>query len=266
MFGDDLAATSLRIIALDRPGIGLSNFQPGRTFADWATDIAALADHLHWPRFGVLGNSGGGPYTAAVASLLPDRVTTAVVVSGAWRMDAPEVKANLPNINRIFWILARRFPPALGLLLHSMRQSDSKAISEAPSEADVKRLESMLPPQDVAALLAPGRMAATSVGVTEALRHGTKGAAWDARMFVHPFGFDHTAIHSPSMPSMVRSTATSPSPSPSATSLKSPSRPSPSSPEDGHLSTPCNHLPEIVAAIKQLPSAPPAGPANSSLR
>jgi len=197
MFGDDLAATSLRIIALDRPGIGLSNFQPGRTFADWATDIAALADHLHWPRFGVLGNSGGGPYTAAVASLLPDRVTTAVVVSGAWRTDAPEVKANLPNINRIFWILARRFPPALGLLLHSMRQSDSKAISEAPSEADVKRLESMLPPQDVAALLAPGRMAATSVGVTEALRHGTKGAAWDARMFVHPFGFDHTAIHVP---------------------------------------------------------------------
>jgi len=37
---------NIRIISPDRPGIGLSEFQPNRTILDWAKDIHELADFL----------------------------------------------------------------------------------------------------------------------------------------------------------------------------------------------------------------------------
>src|SRR5689334_19202051 len=49
----------LRVIAPDRPGIGGSDFQHGRGFSNWPTDVVALADALGLDRFAVLGNSGG---------------------------------------------------------------------------------------------------------------------------------------------------------------------------------------------------------------
>ena len=42
----------LRIIAPDRPGFGLSDYQENRTLSDWAADVRALADKLGLDRFG----------------------------------------------------------------------------------------------------------------------------------------------------------------------------------------------------------------------
>ncbi|MHC4055862.1 alpha/beta hydrolase, partial [Bradyrhizobium sp. 25ACV] len=61
----------MRIIAPERPGFGLSTYQRQRTLADWAGDVAILASHLGLKKFGVAGISGGGPYAAACAALLP---------------------------------------------------------------------------------------------------------------------------------------------------------------------------------------------------
>ena len=36
----------IRMIALDRPGYGLSDYQENRTYLDWPGDVSALADHL----------------------------------------------------------------------------------------------------------------------------------------------------------------------------------------------------------------------------
>jgi pimeloyl-ACP methyl ester carboxylesterase len=255
MFGDQLSSTGLRIIAPDRPGIGLSDFQPSRSFEDWVNDIVHLADHLAWPTFALLGNSGGGPYVVACAALIPERVTVAAVVSGGWRMDAPEVKANLPFVNRLFWMFARSFTPGLRLMLTAMRKSGSSAksdsaASDSPSADDLKKLRSMLPPPDVAALSVPGRMRATSAATTEALRNGTKGVEWDARMYVHPFDFEHTSICVPvrtfhggldrNVPLALVRAYTAEIPGATLTVW----------PDDGHLSAPCNHLSEIVEALK----------------
>jgi pimeloyl-ACP methyl ester carboxylesterase len=123
LLGDEpLSRAGLRLIAPDRPGMGMSDFKHGRGFSDWPRDVVFLADSLGLQRFALLGNSGGGPYVAACAAAIPERVTSAVIVSGAWRMDAPEVAANLPFVNRIFWILACRFPLGLQFLLSTMRR------------------------------------------------------------------------------------------------------------------------------------------------
>lgn len=66
---------SLRLIAIDRPGQGLSTFQNGRRFRDWPRDVCELADALHIPEFGVAGHSGAGPYLFACGALIsPQRV------------------------------------------------------------------------------------------------------------------------------------------------------------------------------------------------
>src|ERR1035441_6500144 len=60
----------VRLVCPDRPGYGLSTFQPGRRLVDWPGDVAHLADHLGIGRFAVMGISGGGPHAAACAAML----------------------------------------------------------------------------------------------------------------------------------------------------------------------------------------------------
>jgi pimeloyl-ACP methyl ester carboxylesterase len=76
--GSAYADARLRVLTYDRPGYGLSDPAPGRSVADSAADVAAIADHLGLDRFPVAGVSMGGVHALAVAALLPDRVTRCV--------------------------------------------------------------------------------------------------------------------------------------------------------------------------------------------
>lgn len=89
-FADQAAAAAdLRVIALDRPGYGLSDLQPGQALVGWPADVAEAADLLQIDRFSVAGASGGGPYALACAWRLPGRVTRAAVISGVARTRFP---------------------------------------------------------------------------------------------------------------------------------------------------------------------------------
>jgi pimeloyl-ACP methyl ester carboxylesterase len=77
--GDEAAkAKGVGMIALDRPGMGLSDYQPRRTLVDWPDDVIQVAAALGLDRFAVLGISGGGPYAAACAWKLSEQLTGAV--------------------------------------------------------------------------------------------------------------------------------------------------------------------------------------------
>lgn len=107
---EELASTAgVRIVAPDRPGYGRSDPQPERAVLDWPDDVARLADHLEMRRFGVLGVSGGGPFAAACAYALPDRVSAAALVSSMGPPEGP-VSLGLAIIARIArwlpWIAA----------------------------------------------------------------------------------------------------------------------------------------------------------------
>jgi pimeloyl-ACP methyl ester carboxylesterase len=81
----------VRLICYDRPGYGGSDRHPGRTVADAAHDIEAIADHFGIERFGVVGRSGGGPHALAAAALLPERVAGAVILVGLAPADAHDL-------------------------------------------------------------------------------------------------------------------------------------------------------------------------------
>ena len=75
LFDADAKALGARIIAIERPGMGLSSPDPRplkeRRVLDHSRDVEALAEHLQLGEYSVLGTSGGGPYALACAHSLP---------------------------------------------------------------------------------------------------------------------------------------------------------------------------------------------------
>ncbi|KAF7552869.1 hypothetical protein G7Z17_g4045 [Cylindrodendrum hubeiense] len=61
-------ALDVRLIALDRPGMGLSTHHPDRTMTTYPADVAAVAKHLQLAKYFILAVSGGGGYALACAS------------------------------------------------------------------------------------------------------------------------------------------------------------------------------------------------------
>jgi pimeloyl-ACP methyl ester carboxylesterase len=78
----------IRLISYDRPGYGGSDSQPGRTIADAAGDVAAIADFLEIDRFSVVGRSGGAPHALACAAMLGERVYCAAALCSLAPSDA----------------------------------------------------------------------------------------------------------------------------------------------------------------------------------
>ena len=71
----------VRLISVERPGIGLSTRDPEGTYASFANDLAAVADALGIARFRLLGWASGAPYALTAASRLGERVTRLALVT-----------------------------------------------------------------------------------------------------------------------------------------------------------------------------------------
>src|SRR5271155_3123618 len=78
---DAIAASGVRLITLDRPGLAVSDRLPLHGLAAVATDVGELSDHLGLERFGIAGYSAGGTYGLAIGALLPERVTRIATMS-----------------------------------------------------------------------------------------------------------------------------------------------------------------------------------------
>ena len=72
----------LRIIGVDRPGIGWSTAHLYDNVLGWTEDLAVLADTLGVGSFHTIGLSGGGPYALAAAAAMPERVQSVGVLGG----------------------------------------------------------------------------------------------------------------------------------------------------------------------------------------
>ncbi len=106
----------VRLISADRPGLGLSDFQPGRSFADWPQDVAQLIDALGVGLFAVLGVSGGAPYAVACAVALPSRLRRIAIVSGMGPIDCPGALRDMIWWNRLLISVARKLPRSVRFL------------------------------------------------------------------------------------------------------------------------------------------------------
>ena len=72
----------LRIIGIDRPGIGSSTPHLYANILDWTRDLEILLDTLGIDTLRLIGLSGGGPYALAAGVAMPDRVHGVGVLGG----------------------------------------------------------------------------------------------------------------------------------------------------------------------------------------
>lgn len=184
----DLSA--IRLIAVDRPGYGGSSPAPGRTLGDWPADIAALADALDLERFGLVGLSGGGPYGAACAQALGERVAVCVLISALGPPEAPGMKDMPVRLLRMIG----RSPGTSGVLLGLAR----RLILQQGNERLIMRLRKLRPhaDRDMEAL-DPEFLTYLIASSREGVGQSTEGMASDARIYGETWPFSVSDIGCP---------------------------------------------------------------------
>lgn len=130
---DDLG---VRLLAVERPGIGGSDPKPGRRLTDWPQDVAELVDALGIDRFSVLGWSAGGPHALACAAALPDRIAACGVLFGAVALDWPDWRDGVADEMLPFLETILASPATLRELLVPMTE-DAEAFSLMFVERDL---------------------------------------------------------------------------------------------------------------------------------
>lgn len=83
----------LRIIGIDRPGIGSSTPHLYPRLVDWAGDLEVLCDALAIDTLRLIGLSGGGPYVLAAGAALGHRVEGIAVLGGVAPVLGPDAAA-----------------------------------------------------------------------------------------------------------------------------------------------------------------------------
>jgi pimeloyl-ACP methyl ester carboxylesterase len=174
-----------RIIAVERPGYGLSDFQPGRRMLDWPADVAAFADTLGLGRFAVIGYSGGGPYTAACAYAIPERLTAVALVSSPSPVSIPGVFVGMHPLDRAIYALNRVVPWTAQRLLYSL---GAGVVAIRPRRA-VGSLARVTPEPDRSVIRRPEIAAMLAEAAAGAFAQGSRGYAWDDRLFSQAWGF-----------------------------------------------------------------------------
>jgi len=173
-----LSELNVRVIAADRPGFDLSDFKRGRKMVDWCEDVIELANRLQIDGFTALGISGGGPYAAACAFGIRERLVKTGIVCGMGPSDAPGMK------DGISWT----FLGTLSILRRVILMITSMGLRRDPDQFLTRSRATMSEPDRQ--LLDQPELAASFIdGMREAFRNSINGANHEAALYVRPWGF-----------------------------------------------------------------------------
>jgi len=171
-------AVGVRLIAPDRPGFGLSDPKPGRSFSDWPEDVIQLASHLRIYDFAVLGTSAGSPYVVACADRINERLTAAGIVSGMSPLRSQAVRLAMNPDQRRMFVSVARFPwLARRMLARSMQEV------QADFPSVLTRMAAERPDVDKSVLERPDIKDMLRTNLTEAFRQGVVGAAQELALY-----------------------------------------------------------------------------------
>lgn len=182
----------VRLISVDRPGIGLSDRSPGRRLLDWPQDVQQLADRLGLGRFSIVGWSGGGPYAAACAQQLPERVASVGLVSAPAPLAGVDDADYLRRLHRTAARAARRAPWMIRVALWRWGRPQRR---DAEHFFD-KSLAQMCR-ADQRVLEHPTVRRQMIANSAEIYRQGGRGLYDEALALARPWGFEPAAITVP---------------------------------------------------------------------
>lgn len=175
----------LRLLALDRPGLGGSDPLPGRTVVGYADDVAEVLDTLGIGQAAVGGLSNGGMYAMAVASALPDRVLRAVPYNASAPVADAAARAALSRTARVSYAFMQRRADKLDDMLTKEPGRIATALARRTNP-------------DAHLLSDPTTLAAHQANLAEALRQPRNGyLQQEIQHCTQPWGFDHRAVPVP---------------------------------------------------------------------
>jgi len=185
------ASSGVRLVTVDRPGVGRSDVRPRRTFGDWPNDVVELADALGAERFGVVGWSAGGPYAAACAARIPARLTGVGIASSRnlTRFNIAENPAAYEELEpeaRDLFEIAQEYPDAAARAAAEAEREWVTQLRERP-ETLLDGYET--PGGDRWLFDDPVRRRSFLEGVRESVRQGPEAFAWEGIDWCLPWGF-----------------------------------------------------------------------------
>ncbi|WP_203986822.1 alpha/beta fold hydrolase [Sphaerisporangium rufum] len=176
----------VRLISVDRPGLGASDPWPSRTLTDWARDIEEFAAGRGLDGPAAVGFSAGGPFALACAAA--GVVTGVAVVSGTDELAAPGI--------------APLLAAEIGLLVDAVATDPAGAeASFHPLGADPDVLRHLVlavsSAADRAVYTEPFFQDAYRRALADGLAQGPSGYARDTALTMSPWPFDPEAIKVP---------------------------------------------------------------------
>jgi pimeloyl-ACP methyl ester carboxylesterase len=181
---------AVRLICIDRPGMGLSDYQSDRRILDLPTDILELTHHIGLAKkqFSIIGGSGGGPYALACAyKIPPEHLRSCCVVSGLGPYELDKTGMGSRGKNQL--IMARYFPGLFKILLWFLMGRKANAENRKWWEKNFQKLNKSLPLPDQEVVLNPNIVDRMIEKTIEAFRHGSKGPTHDFKLYTKPWGF-----------------------------------------------------------------------------
>ncbi len=154
-----MAAAGWHAVAPDLRGHGASDHPAeaaAYSFAIFAADVLALADHLGWDRFALVGHSMGGAVAQLVALHQPDRLT-GLVLASTFHGPVPGVTAELVELGT--WVVRSSGMAGLGRALAARRADNPQSAAAfermqetrpGHAEQSTQRLETTSPDMWVA--------------------------------------------------------------------------------------------------------------------
>lgn len=192
LFANSASKNRLRLLCVDRPGMGQSSPQKTRTYSGWADDLITIADALGYHEFGVTGWSEGGPWALAAAAYIdPLRLRHVSSIAGAsygtfgenWAAD------DLSRVDALGGFLALHFEPGFRLMYATLGIT-----AEHFRGTYIKQLWKLVNDYDQQFLLQPDFETAFSETSAECFAQGSDGLVRDAELIYRSWAFDVRTI------------------------------------------------------------------------
>jgi pimeloyl-ACP methyl ester carboxylesterase len=185
----------VRLVAVERPGIGDSTPHAYRAIVDFARDVEQLCDALEIDRFAVSGLSGGGPYALACGHEMPERVVAVAVLGGvvpAVGPDAARGGANeLIRVTSPFLELSWR---PLGVMMRVLI-----SLVERWADPATDLFARSMPPGDQAVFADAATRRMFQEDILLASRENMHALWLDSRLFGRRWGFDVRNVRVPTL-------------------------------------------------------------------
>ena len=192
LFADVVSKHGLRLVCVDRPGIGQSSPQELRSYAGWADDLVAIADALGYREFGVTGWSEGGPWAlAAAATIDPARLRHVTSIAGGsyGAFGDNWARKHLSAVDALGGFLALHFEPGFRLMYAALAKT---AVDFR--DTYIQQLLKAINAYDQEIVRQPGFATAFCDASAECFAHGSDGLVRDSELLYRRWAFDVTTI------------------------------------------------------------------------